>query len=98
MNIALACDNNFAPYAAEVIASVLRNDKNVSFFLLSDDLDKENSDILTNMTHQMGGNLQIVKVDEELFKDFPMPDAGDGVMHIKISTYFRLFLPLLLPW
>ncbi len=97
MNIALACDNNFAPYAAEVIASVLRNDKNVSFFLLSDDLDKENSDILTNMTHQMGGNLQIVKVDEELFKDFPMPDAGDGVMHIKISTYFRLFLPLLLP-
>ncbi len=97
MNIALACDNNFAPFAAEVIASVLRNDKNVSFFLLSDDLDKENSDKLTEMTRQMGGDLQIVYVDKDLFKDFPMPDAGDGVSHIRISTYFRLFLPLLLP-
>ena len=97
MNIALACDNNFAPYAAEVMASVLRNDKNVNFFLLSDDLDKNNSDKLSEMTRQMGGNLQIVYVDKDLFKDFPMPDAGDGVSHIKISTYFRLFLPLLLP-
>ena len=60
MNIALACDNNFAPYAAEVIASVLRNDKNVNFFLLSDDLDKNNSDKLSEMTRQMGGDLQIV--------------------------------------
>ena len=97
MNIALACDNNFAPYAAEVMASVLRNDKNVNFFLLSDDLDKNNSDKLSEMTRQMGGNLKIVYVDKGLFKDFPMPDAGEGVSHIKISTYFRLFLPLLLP-
>jgi lipopolysaccharide biosynthesis glycosyltransferase len=49
------------------------------------------------MTRQMGGNLKIVYVDKGLFKDFPMPDAGEGVSHIKISTYFRLFLPLLLP-
>lgn len=96
MNIVLACDNNFSPYAAEVIISVLNHDKNVTFYLLTDNLNEGNAMLMKRMTSQNGGVLHIIHVDNKLFKDFPMP-KGDGIKHIGISTYFRLFVPILLP-
>lgn len=96
MNIVLACNNDFAPYAAEVIASVSNHDKGVSFFLLSDDLNSENEIKLLEMTRSMGNILYVIHVNSDLFKGFPMPQ-GDSIKHIGISTYFRLFVPILLP-
>ena len=96
MNIVLACDNNFAPYAATVVASILRNDKKVHFFILTDDMTSENEHLLVSMTIDMGGFLDVVRVDGKLFADFPMP-SNPSLKHIGISTYFRLFVELLLP-
>ena len=96
MNIVLVCDNNFAPYAATVVASILRNDKKVHFFILTDDMTSENEHLLVSMTKDMGGFLDVVRVDGKLFADFPMP-SNPSLKHIGISTYFRLFVELLLP-
>ena len=96
MNIVLACNNNFVPYAATVVVSILKNDKKVHFFILTDDMTSENEQLLLSMIRDMGGFLDVVRVDEKLFEDFPMP-SNPHLKHIGISTYFRLFVELLLP-
>ena len=96
MDIVLACDNNFAPYCATTIASVADHNIGTCFYLLTDNLSNENAVKLKSMTENMGSSLQIIYVDSGLFGDFPMP-SSPGLSHISLATYFRLFIPLLLP-
>lgn len=96
MYIVLACDNNFAPYCATTIASIATNNSGVVFYLLTDNLNNSNAQLLESMTEQMGSRLNIVYVDKTMFADFPMPKQS-GLSHISLATYFRLFTPILLP-
>ena len=95
MNIVLASDNNFVQHCAVTIVSILQNNDNVNIYLLTDNLNDENQIILSSLTQDLGGQLTIIKVPENLLDKLPMPKGLFA--HISIATYYRLFMAELLP-
>ncbi|MBS1485298.1 MAG: hypothetical protein HP060_00630 [Opitutales bacterium] len=62
----IACDDNYAKYAAVVVSSIVNNTKSkVSFFILSRGLSRENTLYLSESAK--GNPLEILKVDAKVF-------------------------------
>lgn len=95
MNIVLASDENFVQHCAVTITSILRNNNNVIFYVLTDGLSDENSHKLSTLTHKLGGILNFINVPKNLLEKLPMPKGVAS--HISVATYYRLFLADLLP-
>jgi lipopolysaccharide biosynthesis glycosyltransferase len=96
MNIVLASDNNFVQHCAVTIVSILRNNANVVIYLLTEGLSSENENLLDNLTKENDGELHILTIQNEILKQFPMPDKKASE-HISIATYYRLFVTMILP-
>lgn len=94
MNIVLASDNNFVQHCAVTMLSVLKHNKGVHFFLLTEGLSTENSSYLTELVFSHSGQLQIIEVPSEVVQKFPLPKTASA--HISIATYYRLFITTLL--
>jgi lipopolysaccharide biosynthesis glycosyltransferase len=95
MIIVLAADNNFAQHCGVAMISILSNNSNVVFYLLTEGLDSNNVTILNELVLTNGGKLEILKVSSEIVKKFPMSKMASS--HISIATYYRLFIASLLP-
>lgn len=95
MNIVFSIDDRFSQHCAVTMMSVMAHNKNCEFFILTTGLSKSNTALLMDMVSNNGSKLQIVNVDSEAIKDFPMPKTQGS--HISIATYFRLFVERLLP-
>lgn len=95
INIVLATDDKFVQHCCVVIASVLANNKDVSFFIFTEGLKHVNEDKLKELAKKMGGNLTICLMDSEVVSQFPMPSYMSS--HISIATYYRLFVERVLP-
>lgn len=93
--IVLATDDNFVQHCSVVIASVLANNKDVSFFVFTEGLKTENERKLKDLAHSMGGELSVCIMDREVVSQFPMPSFMSS--HISIATYYRLFVERVLP-
>lgn len=94
MHIAFCLDNNYVPYCAGVIASVIENNKGekIVFHLFGDGISEDNSERLTAWINYFEDvSLKMYAISKDDFKDFPVGDA-----YINISTYFRLLIPALL--
>ena len=96
MNIVLATDEKFANYCAITIKSVLMHNCQVSFFVITEGLSKKSSKFLKDLVENTNNKLTIVNVNSNLFKRLPMP-KNEKTEHISLATYYRLFLPDLLP-
>ena len=77
------------------MVSILRNNKNTTFYLLTEGLTAENEKILKSLVTDNGGNLVISLVPSDIVKYFPMSKMASS--HISIATYYRLFVTSLLP-
>lgn len=95
MTIVLATDDNFVQHCCVAIASVLQHNRNVLFYIFTEGLSRGNELILKDLAIGLGGRLEIILVDSEIVRKFPMPANADA--HISIATYYRLFTALLLP-
>ena len=95
MNIVLASDNGFVQHCAVTMLSILKNNEDVSFYLLTEGLSLENENKLQLMTKANGGTLKILIVPSEILKRWPMPSYMSD--HISVATYYRLFVAELLP-
>lgn len=81
----IACDDNYAKYAAVVVSSIVNNTKSkVSFFVLSRGLSRENALYLSESAK--GNPLEILKVDAKIFESF---DVKMHWKYITIETCFR---------
>ena len=95
MIIVLASDNNFVQHCCVAMISILKNNKDVTFFVLTEGLFSSNKAIMQDLVKQNCGKINILEVPSEVVNKFPMPkNAAD---HISIATYYRLFVELLLP-
>ena len=95
IHIAFCCDNNYLPYCATVIASLIENnrDEEIFFHILCSNSTKENECKINSwISKKEKCNVAFYYINENEFSNFPI---GDG--YINISTYFRLALPELLP-
>lgn len=95
MNIVLATDNNFVQHCGVAMVSVLSNNQDVTFYLLTEGLTQENVKLLNKLVHEYNGILNICYVPSDIVKFFPMSKMAST--HISIATYYRLFITSLLP-
>ena len=95
MNIVLASDNNFVQHCAVTIVSILKNNCDVTLYLLTDNLSIENEYMLLTLTQLNDGKLIVVKVPDNILDKLPMPKGL--FLHISVATYYRLFISELLP-
>lgn len=96
MDIVLSSDDNYVQHCAVTMVSVLRNNKNVKFFLLTEGLSTKNQKLLQNLVSQNGGRLKILTINNDILRHVPMPQ-NISVSHISVATYYRLFVASLLP-
>lgn len=96
MDIILACDDKFVPFCSVVISSTLRHNKNVNFYIFTEGLTEKNQCLLRQLVKGKGSTLTVKVVDKDIIKSFPLP-KGEGLSHISVATYFRLFSTELLP-
>ena len=73
MNIVLASDNNFVQHCAVTIVSILKNNCDVTLYLLTDNLSIENEYMLLTLTQLNDGKLIVIKVPDNILDKLPMP-------------------------
>lgn len=95
MNIVVASDNNFVQHCAVTLLSLLKHNRDVCIFLLTEGLTEDNEQELTHLVESEGGRLHLCKVPGDIVQHFPMSKLASG--HISIATYYRLFVTRLLP-
>ncbi len=79
-------------------SSVLRlgyNDR-VNFYIFTEGLSDNSICNLQKLVDGTSNTISVKVVDKELIKRFPLP-KGEGLSHISVATYFRLFSTELLP-
>lgn len=95
MNILLASDDRFVQHCCVTITSVLINNPGAVFYLFTEGLTNENTQLLKEQVKRYKGELIICIVGHDQVKDFPMPSFMSS--HISIATYYRLFAARILP-
>ena len=96
MNIVCATDNNFVQHCTIMMVSVLSNNPNTVFYVLTDGLTEKNNHILHEEVERLGGTLHICLVDDEQINALPLSKV-EGLSHISRATYYRLMISDLLP-
>jgi lipopolysaccharide biosynthesis glycosyltransferase len=96
MNIVCATDNAFVQHCCVMLISVLKNNRNVSVFVLSEGLSEENLITIRNEVEANSGKFHFLLVDKSVIDKFPMPDLEE-LRHISVATYYRLLIDTLLP-
>ncbi len=94
LDIACSCDDRFAQHAGVAIASALAasaTPHRMRFWIITSGLAESNVDRLRQITDRHGATLEILPVDLKRLHGAPV--GG----HITLATYFRIFLPELLP-
>ena len=95
MNIVIATDDNYIQHCSVMVTSVLENNKDAHFFVLTEGLTDMNKSILKDIAERYNSTIDFCIVDSNIVKHFPMP--ADGGDHISIATYYRLLIEYLIP-
>lgn len=96
MNIVLSTDNNYVQHCAITISSILKNNKDVIIYILTEDLSEDNKQILSDEVNALSGKIRFVLVDKSIIDALPMP-SHSYLSHISRATYYRLLLPNIIP-
>lgn len=92
MNIAVAANRAFVKYLYVMLTSLLEHHGRCSIYLLSADLEEEQTEAIKKFVEEYGSSFYFIKMD---MKKFPTELPSNEM--ITIETYFRLALPDLLP-
>lgn len=93
INVCFATNNNYAPHAAALVASIMQNklpEDDMFFHFFSDRVTFEIQKSFHQMSQTMGFKLAIYEMSDEQFADFPLFMGSR-------TTYFRLSMQKLLP-
>jgi lipopolysaccharide biosynthesis glycosyltransferase len=92
--IVLSTDENYAPYCATTIASVLKSskeDSDLSFYILTAKLSEKTKEKFQELKKIKDCSIDFIDVDKDAFKNCPTPH------HFTPEAYFRFKLPSLFP-
>lgn len=90
----LSSDNNFSPFVATTILSIMDNTKSfVEFYILDGGIYEENKDKIRDIKQKFSNfSIEFIKIDtEKEFKNFPTR------IHFTIDMYTRYLIPQLKP-
>lgn len=97
INVCLCCDDNYAPQAGVVVASILANakpDDRLHFHIIDDGISAENRRYILALREIRECCFSFVSVDPALFLDYLAITRGE---HISQASYYRLSLSSMLP-
>lgn len=95
MHIVFCLDNNYIPYCATTIASIIDTNQTekITFHLFVDGIMDANRVMMQEwLGKQEGKDILFYELSEDDFKDFPVGEA-----YINLTTYFRLVIQDKLP-
>lgn len=98
IHIVCATDDNYVPYCGVMLTSLFENNKDCEinvFILVDHELSQKNRMKLAKLGTEYGVAISYCQVDRHLFDRYPI--QGDGMDHLSIVTYYRLFAADLLP-
>ena len=74
MNIAFSSDNNYAPYLAVSILSILKNNSKseICFYVLDFGIDNNNKEIIESIVCNHGKSIKFISVDKMNLLTFPL--------------------------
>ncbi len=95
--IFLSSDNNYAPFVATTMASILDNTKSfVDFYILDGGISKDNEEKICELKKQFSNfSIEFLKINID--KVFSKIDYSSAQDYISISTYNRFLIPDLKP-
>lgn len=86
MNISFSSDNNYAPFLAISLYSILKNNKGShNIYILDIGISETNKSILKEIVKQYNSNILFIAIDEKDFSIFPKT-----IEYISLATYARL--------
>ena len=91
--IFVASDDNYAPYVATTMVSILKNTKSfIDYYILDGGISEKNQQKILK-TAEKWNNVKVhfVKIDMSFGKDIKFAKGS----HVTLSTYSRLFIPIL---
>lgn len=95
MILVLASDDKYVQHCAVVISSILENNENVTFYLLTEGISTDNKLRLEEIVNKYKATLHVVNVPTDIIEKCPMPSHMSN--HISRATYYRLLVADLLP-
>lgn len=89
MNIIFSSDNNYSPYLAVSIFSILKNNQgeSINFYILDLGIEQDNKDIISKIIKKFHCRVNFILVNESDFQQFPKT-----IEYISLATYARLNL------
>ena len=97
MDIVLTFDDNYSCHACATIASVCKNNKGKHVFhVLSDGIGDKNKKRITELVTSQNSEVFYYLLDKSRFENFPI-GKGTANTYVSLATYYRLFIPELLP-
>lgn len=91
-NIAFACDEKWLPHVETAIKSICYHNRNLSFYILHQDISKEWFDDISGKLNHIGNQIHSIQVPPNKFNTLKT------LRHISSSsTYFRLMIADILP-
>lgn len=96
MNIVLSTDNKFVQHCLVTMTSIMENNKDVNFYVITNGLSDFNTEILVKQANKYNCQLKYLYVKNEIIDKLPMPQ-NKNLRHISPATYYRLFIDELLP-
>lgn len=93
IHIGLCTDENYAMPCGICITSIFENNKNhsICIHLVCENLESKTLDKILSLAEKYGQEIKIYPIDSSLFMNLPISDR------YKVSIYFRLLFPSLLP-
>jgi lipopolysaccharide biosynthesis glycosyltransferase len=94
INIVCTIDNHYAQHCAVMLSSLFHHNRHQTFriFLITDQLKPDILKRLKQFFLEQKQDYQIIQIDKAALGDAPVTH------HISLATYFRLFIPEVLPW
>lgn len=95
MNIACATDDNYVRFCGVMLTSLFENNKNdnIDIYLLTEGLSSSCRKSLEDIVNHYGGCFHYCKIESNLMKTFSIFKGS----YLSIATYYRLFIPQILP-
>ena len=97
INVCISCDNNYAQYAAVVIASILVNSTKedfIYFYILDGGISEKNRLKINSLKSIKNCEIKFIKINEKDFDDYKKIKTHS---YLTIAAYYRLKLASLLP-
>ena len=93
----ISSDNNYAPYVATVITSILNNTKSfIEFYIMDSGISIDNQKKIKSLNDKFDNFLvEFIKIDEE--KYYKNLECKDNSNRIPITTYNSALIPLVKP-